>query len=347
MFNFTCKSSKKSIQVAKCLAVPMACLTCMFSGEFCVTDVQKHNQYVFHYGFVKEGHISEGDQVTMDIDQENRLGCMKNHTSTHLLNAALRRHVGNDVLQQGSNVLCDKMTFDFSSQMALDNNLLIKVERDIQHAIQSSFPVTRQTLPFQQATSLDGVVMLHNETYPGDVNVITIHNETGKPWSSELCGGTHVERTSDIGQFTIIGVSGQNTKRVYCLTGQQANQVLGTEDLPKLVREKVAEKSDIINSRITEIQSEMNKRNLRQKVIEKISTEVVDELLTIDFPEWKNPNINAKKIEETLLEIVPRLLSITKTKMNYDSENTFYTVRGKLSKSELQLTLQNVMFAVP
>ena len=158
----------------------------------------------FHVVHVEKGALSFGDQVRAEVDTSLRDATRRNHTATHLLHAALRRVLGEHVLQAGSLVAPDRLRFDYSHYAAPDPAQLKAVEDDVNRAVLANFPVAIELRTLEDARN-SGAIALFGEKYEDEVRVIRIVDaERGDLVSAELCGGTHVARTGDIGLFRIV-----------------------------------------------------------------------------------------------------------------------------------------------
>ncbi|KAL8625508.1 hypothetical protein ACOMHN_014597 [Nucella lapillus] len=196
------------------------------NGEFEVEEVEEFNSYVLHVGKQTSGVLTTGDLVHLNIAQEGRVGCMRNHTATHLLQAALSTHLGPSVLQQGSTVRPHRLTFDFFCLEKLTNEKLKEIEGKVRELVGQGHTVHRHQMALQQALDWDDIVVVPNEEYPSEVTLVQI-GEEGQTVSKELCGGTHVLCTSDIEDFCITRVASvsQGVRRIVAITGSQATEV--------------------------------------------------------------------------------------------------------------------------
>ncbi len=187
-------------------------------GIFAVEDTQKIQATVFgHHGVVKTGAITVGNGVTARVDVLARTRTMRNHSATHLLHKALREVLGDHVQQKGSQVDPDKTRFDFVHNQPLTNAEIRRVENLVNAEILANTANECRVLPIAEAQKL-GAMMLFGEKYGDTVRVLDIGS------SRELCGGTHVSRTGDIGLFSITAEGGvaAGVRRVEAVTGDNA-----------------------------------------------------------------------------------------------------------------------------
>ena len=187
-------------------------------GIFAVEDTQKIQATVFgHHGVVKTGTLTVGNNVTAKVDVLARQRTMRNHSATHLLHKALREVLGDHVQQKGSQVDPDKTRFDFVHNQPMTDDEVRKVENIVNAEVLANAATETRVLPIAEAQKL-GAMMLFGEKYGDDVRVLDIGS------SRELCGGTHVSRTGDIGLFKITAEAGvaAGVRRVEAVTGDNA-----------------------------------------------------------------------------------------------------------------------------
>jgi alanyl-tRNA synthetase len=159
-----------------------------------VTNTQKlPNDLIVHQGKVEEGVVRVNDPAHLAVDAERRRRIMRHHTATHLLQAVLRRHLGDHVKQSGSLVAPERLRFDFTHYQAIAPEELDRIELDLNQAVEANLPVHTDHMTMDQALK-SGATALFEEKYGDDVRVVAIPEV-----SQELCGGTHVERTGDLG----------------------------------------------------------------------------------------------------------------------------------------------------
>lgn len=196
-------------------------------GVFCVTDTQQQSDAILHIGFVQEGEISTEETVTAVVDKALRQATRLNHSATHLLHAALRELLGKHVTQKGSLVEPARLRFDFSHFDALTPEEIQTIEERVNQKILENSEAKITVMSPEEATQ-QGAMALFGEKYGDKVRVLNM----GEGYSVELCGGTHVLRTGDIGLFKIISEAGiaSGVRRIEALTGQGARLWLNEAD---------------------------------------------------------------------------------------------------------------------
>lgn len=193
-------------------------------GDFEVAKMLKPAAgMIIHSGKVINGTIKVGDQVRSEVDGKRRQDIMRNHTATHLLHAELRKVLGDHVRQAGSLVAPDRLRFDFTHPQALSKKELSAIEEGINQHILDNYQLNIAQKKLDQALE-EGATALFGEKYGDEVRTITIGDE--KPFSYELCGGTHVDETSEIGTFIITseGSAAAGIRRIEAVTGRKAYQ---------------------------------------------------------------------------------------------------------------------------
>lgn len=189
------------------------------TGWFEVTDTQKWpGDTVVHFGNVVSGTIQTGDEVNAQIDNERRQAIRLNHTATHLVHAALREVLGDHVAQKGSRVDADRLRFDFAHFGPMTPEQVEQVERQVNHSIRQDVPTETRVMSYDDAIN-SGAIALFGEKYGDQVRVLQVGQ-----LSTELCGGTHVQRSGEIGLFKIVQETGiaAGVRRIEALTGQNA-----------------------------------------------------------------------------------------------------------------------------
>ena len=186
-----------------------------------VTDVTKPIGKLFvHKVIVTQGSVKAGDVLTASIDTEKRNQTARHHTATHLLQKVLRATLGNHVAQAGSLVCPDNLRFDFNHFKAVTKEELKKIEKDVNKAIRQNYSVSITEMPIEQARK-EGAMALFGEKYGDVVRTVKVIETDDKYFSMELCGGTHVQKTGDIGMFKIISESsvGSGIRRIEAVCG--------------------------------------------------------------------------------------------------------------------------------
>ncbi len=196
-------------------------------NRFEVGDCQKNGDNHCHIGRVLSGALSIGDELLADVDNTLRQAIVLNHSATHLMHAALRNVLGGHVVQKGSLVDSEKLRFDFSHFESVTAQELQAIEQQVNDEIRRNTATEIEVCSMDNAKE-KGAMMLFGEKYGSEVRVLTM----GGGYSVELCGGTHVERTGDIGLFRIISESGvaAGIRRIEAVTGKTALKVLDRLD---------------------------------------------------------------------------------------------------------------------
>jgi alanyl-tRNA synthetase len=187
-------------------------------GEFDVIDTQREGGFILHVGHLRRGVIELGHTVTATVDETRRAALRRAHSATHLLHAALQHHLGSHAVQQGSKVDADLLRFDFSHPSSIDRDTLRAIESTVNVGVLAASPVSARLLPLAEARHA-GAMMLFGEKYPDVVRMVTMEGV-----SRELCGGTHVASTGQIGLVRIVGEESVSagTRRITAVTGARA-----------------------------------------------------------------------------------------------------------------------------
>ena len=208
------------------------------TGMANVTDTRKSAGVFIHIAEVTEGEIARGQPAKLEVGHRRRSAIRANHSATHLLHEALRRALGDHVAQRGSLNAEDRLRFDFSHSKALSLDELAAVEAEVNAFIRQNTPVETRIMTPDDARAL-GAQALFGEKYGDEVRVVSMgtlagsgKGQDGDTYSLELCGGTHVARTGDIGAFVTLGdsASSAGVRRIEALTGQAALDYLRAQD---------------------------------------------------------------------------------------------------------------------
>ena len=247
--------------------------TGMLVGEgvrFRVTDTQKKAGDVFvHIGTVEQGTLKPGAALALDVDHGRRGNIRQHHSATHLLHEALRQVLGDHVAQKGSLVAPDRLRFDFAHNKAMSAQEIERVEDIANDIVLQNAPVTTRLMAVDEAIA-SGARALFGEKYGDEVRVVAMGKSgNAMGWSVELCGGTHVRRTGDIGVISVVAESGvaAGVRRIEALSGQAARRHLADEGrkleaLAALLKIPVGE----IDTRVTQLADD--RRRLERELAE-------------------------------------------------------------------------------
>ena len=202
-----------------------------------VTDTQRKGRGLFvHYATVERGEIKQDEPVSLEVDHARRARLRANHSATHLIHEALRERLGNHVAQKGSLVAPERLRFDISHPKPLTQEELATVEDMANTIVLQNAPVSTRLMSVDDAIA-EGAMALFGEKYGEEVRVVSMGTavsgeKAGKTYSLELCGGTHVRSTGDIGLIRIVGESavGAGVRRIEALTGIDARRYLTDQD---------------------------------------------------------------------------------------------------------------------
>ena len=262
------------------------------NSTFYVSDTQKIGNNIAHYGIVKNGTFKVNEEVTAEIDKSNRNNLSINHTATHLLHSALRKELGQEILQKGSCVKHTGLRFDFSCSQKITREAINKIENTINGIIRQNLK-TEIIETTQDIANDMGAIALFEEKYDDLVRVVKIDN-----FSSELCGGTHVKNTCEIGLFKIINHSNiaAGIKRIEAVTAEYA-----------------------------ELHIQSNEKKIK-KICNLIKT---DEKSIVDNIEKLRDQLNEK--DKTILSLQEQLIAEDTGKINEETFDKFNFISGSFS----------------
>ena len=252
---------------------------------FEVRDTQKQGNAHIHIGELRKGNLKIGEKINARVDHISRINTVRNHSATHLLHAALRYVLGDHVVQKGSLVAPDKLRFDFSHDDPLTNDEIKKIEWLVNHKILENVKTEINVMPLKEALQ-SGAMSLFGEKYQDTVRVLKI----GGNFSVELCGGTHVVRTGDIGLMKIISESGiaSGVRRIEAVTGEGAltwvenNQktVNQVSELLKAEPGNVENKLSMLLERVRKLEKELEQ--LKSRLASNAGDDMVAEAVEIN-----------------------------------------------------------------
>ena len=214
-----------------------------------------------HKGKVEKGILKVGDSVNLEIDQNKRNDTRAYHSATHLLHEALRRILGKHVTQKGSLVSSEKLRFDFSHNKPIEKEEIKKIENEVNKMINTSSEVKTRIMTPKEAVN-NGALALFGEKYGEEVRVLSMGKDINGFFSTELCGGTHVKNTKDIGEFKIVNQSAiaSGVRRVEALRDKQL------EIFNKSLKDQKFNKDKIINDQIKKVILELNLLNIKTQI---------------------------------------------------------------------------------
>jgi alanyl-tRNA synthetase len=227
-----------------------------------VTDTAKPLGRIHaHHAKVEAGRIGTGETVSLTVDVERRDAIRANHSATHLLHAALRGRLGGHVTQKGSMVAAERLRFDFSHPAALTGEDIAAIEAEVNAEIRHNDAVSTRLMSPDEAIEA-GAMALFGEKYGDEVRVLSMGRITDKAYSVELCGGTHVNATGDIGVFRIVSESAVSSgvRRIEALTGEGARQwLVAREDALKGAASLLRTTPEDVEARVAALLDERRK----------------------------------------------------------------------------------------
>lgn len=257
---------------------------------------------VVHAGEVVQGNPVAGDCVEARVNRDRRRDTIRNHTATHLLHAALRKHLGNHVQQKGSFVAPDRLRFDFSHPEKMSASELSQITREINQAVISNYEVIAAVTTLEEARS-QGAMALFGEKYGDVVRTVVIESDEER-YSYELCGGVHVQRTAEIGSFVFTGEGSVSAgiRRVEAFTGTAASAYVGERMvLFDKIAQQLGASPDSLASRLGDMRRELaDARREINTLRRKLAKSSFDEML-----ETQLESINGKQGLVVRLDAVP------------------------------------------
>ena len=275
-----------------------------------------------HVGKVSKGSIKVGDNVNLEIDVKRRKDAKAYHSATHLLHEALRRTLGKHVTQKGSLVSPEKLRFDFSHNKPIEKSEITKIENLVNDMVSNSSDVKTRIMTPKEAVD-NGALALFGEKYGDEVRVLSMGHENKKYFSTELCGGTHVANTAEIGKFKIISQSSiaSGVRRVEALRADQLEEYEKNLNLCLQYKPTIKTHSNVI----------MHIFGFFSKEFSDLEKEKFFELLG----NYKDEKIT---IGEILSEIHPIVFRFNKT---YLSSQTYFLLYANPEKGNIFKMLQS------
>ncbi|MDX1805163.1 MAG: alanine--tRNA ligase [Alcanivorax sp.] len=255
-------------------------------NRFAVSDTKKRQAAHVHLGKLESGTLKVGDMVAAYVDVERRRAIMRNHSATHLMHAALREVLGDHVQQKGSLVAADYLRFDFSHGEAVGEAQREQIETLVNRQILANSPVTTELMDIEAARDA-GAMALFGEKYDAQVRVLTMGSDG---YSKELCGGTHVSRTGDIGLFriTLEASAAAGVRRIEAVTGEHALAVMRKQeralsDIAATVKSTADNAAERVRSqaqKVRELEKEIER--LKQKLASGAGSDLTDSVQDIN-----------------------------------------------------------------
>ena len=249
-----------------------------------ILDCKKQGKVYLHKAIIEKGNIKTGDVIKMSVEKDKRSAIAIHHSSTHLVHAALREVLGDHVQQKGSLVDENKLRFDFSHTKPLSKDEISKIEDIVNKETLSNLEVQTELMKIDDALK-SGAMALFGEKYDDEVRVLTMGNNS---YSVELCGGTHVSRTGDIGHFIITNQSNvaSGIRRIEALAGFQSIEYINNiRDTNSSLQSLLNVSSEDMHEKILSLIEE--NKTLKKKSSNKNSTKSVLLLETYDIEDWK------------------------------------------------------------
>ncbi|MDD5392182.1 MAG: alanine--tRNA ligase [Thiothrix sp.] len=252
------------------------------NGVFRVTDTRKQGTTFIHVGTLESGEMTAGSTVTAEVDADRRQAIILNHSATHLMHAALRQVLGEHVEQKGSQVTPERLRFDFSQPDPVTSAQIAEVEAIVNREIRANAATLAQVMAMEDAVK-SGAMALFGEKYGDEVRVLKIG------FSTELCGGCHVNRTGDIGLFKVVSESGvaAGIRRIEAVTGANAlawlNDVAGRLDsVARLLKGNAADVTDKLDTLLQKNRAlEKELEQLKGKMASQAGSNLADQAVEI------------------------------------------------------------------
>jgi len=285
------------------------------SGVFAVADtVRVPPDVIVHQGQVADGSFAVGDEIEAEVDGEKRLDIARNHTATHLLQYALRQVLGQHVQQRGSLVAPDGFRFDFSHLTATLKEEVEAVQHIVNEKIRQNLPVNDEEVPYKKAIA-EGAIALFDEKYGDVVRVLKIGEP---PISTELCGGTHINSTGEIGFFQIISESsiGAGLRRIEAVTGRGAEAFIkqrfaSLENIAHSLHTLPDEVEEKVSSTASEFELERRHRLALERELARLRAES----LLAQVEEIKGVSVLIARVPSTRLEIMREMADFIRDRL--------------------------------
>ena len=284
-----------------------------------IKDTQKKMGDLFvHYGKIQKGSIKVGESVNLEINVQKRNNSKANHSATHLLHESLRRTLGKHVTQKGSLVSPDRLRFDFSHNKPIEKDEMIKINKTVNEMVKGASDVQTRIMTPKEAVSL-GALALFGEKYGDEVRVVFMGKENNGFFSTELCGGTHVKNTKEVGEFKVVSQSSiaSGVRRVEALRNKELHDYENSLKKDKSLKEKnLKDQVDLVKKELTKLKIKPDYRdNIDLSENLKNLNKQLDKIKIKKIIEDKNKNIiKDKKVanfvfrQQVLIDFPPKEL---------------------------------------
>jgi alanyl-tRNA synthetase len=281
--------------------------------SFAVSDTQKQGDYLIHSGTLQKGVLKVGDSLATKVSSEDRVAITLNHSATHLMHAALRNILGDHVTQKGSLVNAEHLRFDFSHPVQVTRDELGAIESAVNQQVLNNTDVSKQVMSIDEAKER-GALALFGEKYGDEVRVVSM----GDAFSTELCGGTHIDRTGNIGLFKIISESGiaAGIRRIEAVAGNRALEyVIREEQTLKEICDVVKTSSDGLVDKVKQLATqnrtlEKQLEQMKAKMASSAGTDLVsqaEEVNGIKLLATAVEGFNPKALRDTVDQLKNKL----------------------------------------
>ena len=280
-------------------------------NSFIVNDVQKKLGNLFvHYGSMEKGSLKVGESVELKIDSERRENIKAYHSATHLLHESLRRTLGKHVMQKGSLVAPDRLRFDFSHMKPISNDEMLKIEEIANEIVNKKSDVITRIMTPEEGIE-HGALALFGEKYGDEVRVVFMGDEGNKYFSTELCGGTHVKNTGDVGKLKVISQSSiaAGVRRIEALRDKQLEDFLKDKEKQSNLSAQKDEKT--IKMLAKDIEAFGGKPNLENKNTKDLIKDLTKQLEKLSISKILNDKSKNIIKDETINNIKVRFQKIS------------------------------------
>jgi alanyl-tRNA synthetase len=277
-------------------------------GRVMVSDAQKPiESLVVHWGKVEEGVISIDDSVEAKVDRERRLDIARNHTATHLLHVALRQVLGEQVQQGGSLVAPDHFRFDFTHLIALSDAELKEVQHIVNENIRRNLPVSGRVMPYAQAIE-EGALAFFGDKYGDEVRMVQISDpQSGERVSAELCGGTHLRSTGEIGFLHVTSEKsvGSGLRRIEAVTGRGAEALVEKRfSILESMAERLETGLNDADEKLSTVLAELSAERKRARDMEAQLLRKTAESLLADAVQVNGVNVLTAKVSASNMDVL-------------------------------------------